>query len=567
LNAFKIEKTGALGVLKAPVTFIDSVIPAEMARYFFFDGESAESFSSATNFQAIGQAIRNILGVTLADGAISDLKELKKVIDREIGQIQGQKELSNIEQRLSTLTERLEEAVEFKKNFKTDIATYKAQRDQIYNELRSLEGSREIQLRRDEKLRQLRQLEEEITTTQAEIVKWIGQKALSLVSHKLTKETLDFVDEASLKGKIPSPYNEEFVQGLIDDEHCICGRELHPGSEEWRLVANLLKKASNAEILGRVVRARSRINVLKNEAADAPKVLESLQRRLSSLTNARNEAEQIVAELGQKIQSLPLAEIAEKEKAGIELDRKISAEDQNLGKMKAAIQKIEHDKAQAEKELALAVRTNKRAQKLFNKRTLLENAAAFLKAVLGQYEHEARHTIESRINEILARVAHRDYKCRINSNFSIELTYADGRSTPKSSGENQLLSLVFIAALVEFASSRANSEDPILKPGTIAPLVLDSPFGQLDTSYQESTASWIPQLAQQVVLLVSSSQGNEKVLSALAPYVGAEYILISENRSPKEPQKGNTKLVVGGREYSTSLYMQPRNLTRIVRVE
>ena len=477
LNAFKIEDSGSLRVLRAPVTFIESVMPVEMARYFFFDGESAESFSSATNFQVIGQAIRNILGASLADVTISDLKELKKVIDREIGQIQGQKELSAIGAELAKVTARLEEAVEYKKTYKTDIATFRAQRDLIYKELRSLEGSRETQLRRDEKQRELRQLEEEIKVVQSEIVKWIGQKAISVVSHSLTKETLDFVDEASLKGKIPSPYNEEFVQGLIDDEICICGRELKAGGDEWRLVAGLLKKASNAETLGRVVRARSRITVLKHDAAEAPSSLESLQKRLSNLVNRRNEAEQIIAELGQKIQNLPLAEIVEKERAGSELDRKISAESKNLGKMEAAIQALESQKSNLEKEWEIAARTNKRARRLFNKHTLLEKSAEFLAAVLGQYESEARRAIEARINEILTRVAHRDYKCRLNPNFSIELTFADGRSTPKSSGENQLLSLVFIAALVEFAASRANDSDPILKPGTIAPLVLDSPFG------------------------------------------------------------------------------------------
>ena len=65
LAAFRVEN-GALQVLKAPQTFISSVVPEEMAKYFFFDGEAAEAFSSATNFKAVGEAIRNILGSSLA---------------------------------------------------------------------------------------------------------------------------------------------------------------------------------------------------------------------------------------------------------------------------------------------------------------------------------------------------------------------------------------------------------------------------------------------------------------------------------------------------------------------
>lgn len=565
-NAFKIEKSGSLSPLSVPRTFIDSVMPPEMSTYFFFDGESAESFSSATNFQAIGQAIRNILGVSLANTAISDLKEVKKLIDREIGQIQDQKELSLIEEKLTKVTAQLEEAIEYKKNYKTDIATFKAQRDEILKELRSLEGSREIQIRRDEKQSDLKQLESDINQIRSEIIRWISQKSLSVISRNLTKETLDFVDEASLKGRIPSPYNEDFVQGLINDENCICGRELKLGTNEWKAVAELLKNASNAELMGRVVRARSRISVLKSEAAEAPKMLEALQTRLSNSVGKRDELEQKIAELSQAIQNLPLAEIVEKERARKDLDKKIDSENRSLGQMENGILKLESEKSTLDRELVKVASTNKKARKLLNKKFMLEKSAAFLEMVLKQYENEARKEIEEQINNILTQVAHRDYKCKINSNFSIELTFEDGRSTPKSSGENQLLSLVFIASLVRYAASRVNKEDVVLKPGTIAPLVLDSPFGQLDTNYQESTAQWIPQLAEQVVLLVSSSQGNERVLAALEQYVGTEYILISENVGQRDAKKQETHLAVKGKKYTTSLYLQSKNMTRIDRI-
>lgn len=562
LNGFRIEKSGSLSVLLAPKTFIESVVPPEMAKYFFFDGESAESFSSATNFKVIGEAIRNILGAALADTAISDLREVRRLIDRELGQTQGDKELNEIKERLSKKDQQLDEALEYKKNFKTDIKTYEAQRDEIIRELRSLEGSKQIQELRDEKQRNLLQIKTEIEESQIEITRWIGMRALSLVSRRLTQETLDFVDEASLKGKIPSPYNEDFVKALLRGKNCICGRDIKAGTDEWKMVASLLSNAANSEILGRVVQARSRIARLKDEAGEAPKSLESINNKLSKLMIRRDKLEQEIAELSQQIQNLPLADIVAKERARRDLDIKIGREIRNLGEMDAGIRKIESEKFSYEKELERTAKSNKQAQKLVVRRHLLEDAAKFLEVLLKGYEEDARKTIEKQVNSVLAKVAHRDYKCKLNSDFSIELTYADGRSTPKSGGENQLLSLVFIASLVKFAASRANSNDFILKPGTIAPLVLDAPFGQLDTTYQESTATWIPQLAEQVVLLVSSSQGNERVLGALEEFVGEEYLLISENKAKREEKK-ETSLVVKGENYTTSLFSQSKDLTRI----
>ena len=130
LSAFRVEH-GNLQVLKAPQTFISSVVPQEMAKYFFFDGEAAEAFSSATNFKAIGQAIRNILGASLADMALLDLKDLSRLIDREIGQVPGNNELTAIEEQLWETNEHLDTAADKKKEYEDSITTFKAQREEI----------------------------------------------------------------------------------------------------------------------------------------------------------------------------------------------------------------------------------------------------------------------------------------------------------------------------------------------------------------------------------------------------------------------------------------------------
>lgn len=564
LAAYRIDR-GISKILDAPESFVASVVPPEMAKYFFFDGEAAESFSSATNLNEIGEAIRNILGCALADTATHDLKELTKQIDKAIGQVPGNDRLTEIENDLQKVTEEEESYVELKKQLEGEISTYTVQRDQILEKLRKAEGAKQIQENRENLQRELRQVEADIVTVQQDIIRWIGQRGVQVVCRKLAQETLDFIDEASLKGRIPSPYNEEFVKGLLNDGTCICNRNLAAGSKEWKAVASLLKNASNAEIMGRVVRARARTQLLREEATEAPGVLTALQSRLALLMGNRTKLEQKIGELGKELESLPLTEIAEREKSRYALDQKILKKGQDLGGVKGKLNSLSIDKKRLEQDLDIVGRKSKGAQKLLYRRNLLVRSVSLLAGLLGQYEDEARRIIQGEINEILKVVAHRDYTCRINPNFSIELTFADGRPTPKSSGENQLLSLVFIASLIKFAASRIEDATLILKPGTVAPLVLDAPFGQLDESYREDTARYIPKLAEQVVLLVSSSQGDEKVLEVLRPHIGAEYVLISENKGSREGKR-DTSIVIDGKRYTCSLFNQPRNMTRIERI-
>ncbi len=128
------------------------------------------------------------------------------------------------------------------------------------------------------------------------------------------------------------------------------------------------------------------------------------------------------------------------------------------------------------------------------------------------------------------------------------------------------MSLAFISALVQFSMERSSKKDtPFFVPGTIAPLVLDSPFGKLDKRYKKDTASFVPQMASQVVLLLSSSQGDDEVVAVLSPFVGCEYVLISENRGALG-RKSEDEIVLRGKRRATSLFNRPRNLTRIEEV-
>jgi len=468
--------SGSLKPLNAAETFVSSVIPPEMAKYFFFDGEAAESFASARNYKEIANAIRNILGCSLAETAIADLKDLCKTVDKEIGDTSGDEVLQKLEERLSESNRQIELAVGLREKTIADIATFKDQYDDIVKRLREMQGAEVIQRERDEKVSSKKRVDDEILDCNQEIIKWIGQRSIQVLSKRLSKVALDFVDEASLRGRIPSPYNEDFVRGLLSAEKCVCHRDLLNGTKEWRAVAELLKSASNAEVLGRVVRARSRSQLLREEASGAPKVLAKLRVRLVGLLGQQRVLEQAIAELGAKIENLPIKEIADRERSRKSLESRLAKEQETLGGVKVHIVSLERERAAIEVELEEMGRKNKRTRRLFAKRQLLVKSSSLLRMLLERYEVEARKTIEDEVNAILEQVAHKDYRCRFNGNFGLELIMND-RATPKSGGENQLLSLAFIASLVKFASSRIDAEDMVLKPGTMAPFVLDAPLG------------------------------------------------------------------------------------------
>lgn len=564
-SAYQIER-GSFRLLDASDTFVNSVIPRPMARYYFFDGEHAETFSAETNFKEVGKAIKNMLGSTIAERAVDDLLHASKHFTGLMGQIPGDAELQDITKEIEGFESNLAKA---KEQHEALVSQREALKDQILaieEKLRAAEGAKELQEQRDDKSRQLRQIQDRLHAAEVAVIRWAGTKSLPLIARKLSSETLSFIDEQSLKGRIPSPYNEDFVQGLLKDQTCVCGRELPPGSPEWTSVHALLKKASNAEILKKVVCARARITYLREMRIDAPKLLEAEQQRVATGVQERREVEQKIGELGEKLKGLPLGEIAERERTR---QHKVSEREnviQRIGAVEITIQRLERIIREKQAEQSKVAARSSQARKLVTRRDLSERAAEVLRAYLEQHEDQARQMIAKEVNIILDKTARRLYKFAFKDNFAFDLTYADGRPVPRSSGENQLVSLAFIAALIKFSLSRSKHEDSdLLIPGVVAPLVLDSPFGQLDTKYRVDTASFVPAMASQVLLLVSSSQGDDNVLAALQPHVGREYVLISENTGSRGA-KSSDPITLKEKRIQTSLFNCPKNLTRIQEV-
>lgn len=564
----KVGENGAFGPpLPNPDSFINSVVPAAMAPYFFFDGEQAETFSAETNRKAIAGAIRDILGSTLIENAIGDLQYLTRKFNEEIGSESGDALIREKEQQISDLETQCDQRKERIANLEAGIHSLTEQIAEIVAKLAEAREAAELQHQRNGKNHQLQTVEDQLNDTQLDILRWIATKALPAVSDSLTAQSLDFIDEESLRGRIPSPYNEEFVKGLLSAQRCVCERPLLPATSEWRAVTTLLSNAANAEVLNRVVRARARIAVLKEQRLDAPTLLTAAEEKLARLGAQRSTLEREIEEIGSKIANLPVAEIQERERARRDLEHGLEKKKTERIRAQRDNENVQPEISRLNREVADLALQNIKVRGLVTRRELAANGADLLQAFLRANEDAARLEIEAAVNRVLETTTRRYYRFEVDESFQIRLLFADGTPTPKSGGENQMMSLAFLAALVEYAKKRsAGNEDGLFVPATVAPLILDSPFGQLDKTYRQATASFVPSMAPQVVLLVSSSQGRDEVYRTLQDRIGKEYVLVAHN-CQERGGKSEDILNIGGKEIPTTIFGSKHTMTEIREVQ
>jgi DNA sulfur modification protein DndD len=149
-----------------------------------------------------------------------------------------------------------------------------------------------------------------------------------------------------------------------------------------------------------------------------------------------------------------------------------------------------------------------------------------------------RAQLEQRIQEVFSKISITPYTPRLNEKY--ELTLEDnttGRSTPvaASQGENQILSLSFIGAIVDKVREWSQDKRSSIFMGpdsNVFPLVMDSPFGALDSVHRRQVARSLPQLANQLVVLVSKTQWRGEVEKEMDELIGKMYVL--SYHSPKE---------------------------------
>ena len=524
-----------------------------MAPHFLFDGEHAEAFLGEKNRGSIKDAVRDILGCTLIETAISDLSYIsRKLQSRIAATIQDDKV-----EKWENESKRLDVEIQ---TLKTDISTqekakrlYTNQVEDIYKKLRNTEAAKQHQKRRDgyeEDLEKLKRRKQDLVD---EKYRWLGSKGRFIVSKGISSETFGFLDKMESKGRIPSPYNEEFVKDILDLGECICGNKLCKNTPEYERVLKLLSKGASQVMRDRITRVRGRVSSLKEGRAKSPLELERIDRRLFEVEEEIEIKEGKLGDVSRKLKGVNIEDISLKESRRIELTRRISQADKMLGELMYE-KKIREDRIRnIEKEIVKVASANTQAQILVVKKRICDSICEYMKTNLEDEEQKARSHLHSRISRILDKTSRKTLKLRMNEEYMIELLNRDDMPLPLSSGENQLLGLAFTAALVEFAKHREQRTDNFMLPGTVAPLVLDSPFGQLDLAYRKSTAMFVPEMARQVVLLVSNTQGAPEVLNALKDHLGAEYLLIRHNLdSPGEkPQETKT---INGKEHEVIVY-------------
>ena len=507
---------------------INKFAPEQVSRFFLFDGELLQEYEEllvegSEQGKKIKEAIEQALGVPALTKGREDLhflmKRAQKDLAKEASAIKGLEGLADSYDRWSAKRDALE----------TDIGQLKIQLNKVKDERLGLEDEIERseavfvqKVELDAKVLRKSEIAKEIKEKASLKLRLVGEAWRDLLRPKiLTKKrelsALQSLGMQEIREREKLRSQIEHMEQHLKDKICpLCKQPLDASrreSQEQELA--LLQEKAKTFVGSAIDMAGIGGLLLSLDVVLGDPVKARLEDVDKDLTRGEIDLEKLEAridELEQELEGKGAEEIIRKRQQKKQADRD---EAHHL----VDIEDREKKLAEAERELqALTQRMNahagRRSTRTSQMASILEQMHSIFASSIDDLRSALRSTVETNASEaFLAMSTQKAYRgLSINANYGLTILGEDGASVPlRSAGAEQIVALSLIVGLSRSGRSAG-------------PVVMDTPFGRLDTKHRKNILSYLPESASQFVLLVHDGEiGRGEELQAIAHRIGAKY--------------------------------------------
>jgi DNA sulfur modification protein DndD len=517
-----------------PEEIIGQTLPESLHHYFFFDGERIDHIFRATDKSRIAEDTKELLGLKTLDWSIEHIKKAKKTLQEELrdlgeGDIKKllkeqekcEKELGILQDKAEKTTEQLREQEEIKSI--------------VSAQLLELSGAQNLKNLKEQLENQEKKLRQTLLQTREHLKKTVSTQGYLAFTQGMFSKLHTLMASFREQGELPSGVKQEFIEQLLEKRRCLCGSDLIPGEGLYQQVESWLNRAGKTEIEEGVIRLESQVKEMGKQTAVFWQSLDRDQLTISQTRQELSEVETKLADLRQKFRDYPDEDIqnlqAELDRIEVSLRELIREQGSNQHQQEILKKELDSLDKQITRQ---KIREEKQA--LAHRRIVAaQDAGDRLIEMRQRLENQFRLSLEQRIQEIFALISFTPYLPRLNQDYELRLVEnTSGIAVPvaASTGENQILSLSFIGGIIDRVREWSKKKTLITLDSSTFPIVMDSPFGSLDQTYRRQVAKYMPQIANQLIVLVTQTQWRSEVEEEMQPYLGKEYILVYH--SPKE---------------------------------
>ncbi|MEM5016876.1 AAA family ATPase [Metabacillus indicus] len=528
-----IDKDGLYKTVNNPTVELNRILPEDLRTYFFFDGERIDNLSKDSGTEDVKKAIKNIMGLEILERAITHTEKARVRFRNELKKY-GNSQVINLIEELDKLEGQREDLKEQEILQKGNLKALDKQILEVETRLKQIEGAKQLQNQRDLKQAELLESQQTINMTRRRLQEKMSKNGyLAFIYSAIEKA--DTIIKQNVNGDSLIGVSSAFIDEIISKGNCICGNLLISDSPHLEHLQMLKESLNLNNYQNKLYDLSGDFKIVKERKLNLINDLKTMKKNeLNEIQKIKKLSEEL-DEISSKLTGKESEEIVELENKRLKLSNQKSVVERRIGV-------IENDLDLVKKSIIEKTNEQKKYQDMEEKGFLtqkrmdaLQQLESVMLEILKVREKLVKLQLQDRITKVYSQFLRKGYHVQLADNYELNVLNDNKNIVGMSQGERQITSLSFIGAIVDIAREHYKEQKADFDEGGIYPLVMDSPFGALDSDHRKRIANGIHKLADQVIVIVSTSQWRGEVSEQLADYIGKEYKLIyNDPRQNKE---------------------------------
>lgn len=513
---------------------IKEILPKELSRYFFFDGERIEKMSGeiqSGKSQEFAEAVKRLLGLNTYTAAIQHIggKEKAGKLNSVIGSFNAQYDSSSddrirqyseaydrYQQELDRLTGRKVELED------TIIPQIESECERLSNIIAKNKDGERFSADCKKLNERINKNNAIIDTSTEKILTSFKRNYKYFFYKRIVADALEVLSEADKIDKGIPDIRDRTIEYLINAGTCICGNKICDGSAEHKALIDLLNYIP-PQSLG------TSINMFAKDCKSRTENGDNIFEVVSTILSEVNEKKTENDDWRSEIQSL------EEKIAGFE---SIGTYQKRLNDYKTDLQKKRSELAGINNKIG-EVTTNRNRMETERQMLALQSDTNKKLAVYIAYakriyeilsndysdkEKEVRSSLETAINDIFYTIYKGGLSLSIDEKYNIQTIINDDSSyngimDDTSTAQSISIIFAFIAGVIKVARESQNDKDLATEA---YPLVMDAPLSAFDKRRIKTVCDTLPDIAEQVIIFIKDTDG-EIAEEYLSDKIGAKY--------------------------------------------
>lgn len=491
---------------------INDIMPQDLSKYFFFDGEKIETLSkeisSGKKSNNFVEAVNSLTGLKATRNALNHLNP--KLKGSVIGKLEDEY-IGGSDRRIAELTEEIKRLKSEWQSADDDInsADESIKSNDLYieeleNKIKTYAEAENLQRTKTIRQNELEEHKRRKYQSLSRIYDNLNRDNLfdRFICEWPVKEALVILSNSDVSGKDIPKLHGDTIKYLLKQKQCICGTILEENSKEWKVLENLinyLPPESISTSIGNFIKRmkdkyQEKVYLLNDARSDFASIL-TLDEQISQCLEEIDEIDKKLngKDVSREVNNLN-ALISKTKNNTVQLRNNKSALEKRIGGFSVSIQSKETERdtlAKKSSQNASIALAKKYAEALYDKFNVEYTAK----------EIKTKANLQAYINENFKKFFNGSITLQIDDNYAVKVSVNDKfNSLETSTAQGIAVIFAFLAAIIRIAKENSTNET--------YPVVMDAPLSTLDNQRIKIVCDTLPQIADQVIIFIKDTDGK-----------------------------------------------------------